>query len=381
MYGFPSRKSLFVSLYRLQLCANYLHRPSMAGIHGAGEYPAYSIVLQGGYQSDEDHGMDFYYTGAGGRDDKGVHIKDQELGRSNLSLAASCDANLNPNGAEALDWTKSAPIRVIRGHLLKKHSPQYAPNALRYDGIYKLVRYWKEKIPEGFTIWRYHLRRDDDEPAPWTPEGKQYIIDNNIVFTDSEPLRRLRRTMPNSPYSTMRAPHSPLIVLEPFEPFAQAEFEPQDQACIDTHLCDTPLNVNFSPQRKHKMQDEVVTQETVVQLSEGGEEPELSNEGVAQFLERVRNSFTCAVCFDLVESTAPYTTACGHNFCRPCFRASVRQNQGLCPKCKNHIPEDLLDEDNVPIAISSSSQALFNPALSEILIALKPGLDYYSATK
>ncbi len=24
----------------------------------------------------------------------------------------------------------------------------------------------------GFIVWRYLLRRDDDEPAPWTPEGK-----------------------------------------------------------------------------------------------------------------------------------------------------------------------------------------------------------------
>lgn len=25
---------------------------------------------------------------------------------------------------------------------------------------------------KGFLVWKYELRRDDDEPAPWTPEGK-----------------------------------------------------------------------------------------------------------------------------------------------------------------------------------------------------------------
>lgn len=36
-----------------------------------------------------------------------------------------------------------------------------------------MVRYWPEKGKSGFLVWRYLLRRDDEEPGPWTKEGKE----------------------------------------------------------------------------------------------------------------------------------------------------------------------------------------------------------------
>lgn len=36
----------------------------------------------------------------------------------------------------------------------------------------QVVKYWPEIGKSGFLVWRYLLRRDDVEPAPWTPEGK-----------------------------------------------------------------------------------------------------------------------------------------------------------------------------------------------------------------
>ena len=44
------------------------HRPPVAGIAGKPVDGAYSIVLAGGYEDDIDHGDEFTYTGAGGRD-------------------------------------------------------------------------------------------------------------------------------------------------------------------------------------------------------------------------------------------------------------------------------------------------------------------------
>ncbi len=42
----------------------------------------------------------------------------------------------------------------IRSEKLRKHS-KYAPEeGCRYDGIYKLVRYWTEKGRSGFYVWR-----------------------------------------------------------------------------------------------------------------------------------------------------------------------------------------------------------------------------------
>ena len=31
----------------------------------------------------------------------------------------------------------------------------------------QVVKYWKAKGQSGFFVWRYLLRRDDPEPAPW----------------------------------------------------------------------------------------------------------------------------------------------------------------------------------------------------------------------
>lgn len=34
-----------------------------------------------------------------------------------------------------------------------------------------MVKYWPEIGKCGFLVWRYLLRRDEVEPAPWTAEG------------------------------------------------------------------------------------------------------------------------------------------------------------------------------------------------------------------
>lgn len=44
----------------------------------------------------------------------------------------------------------------------------------RYDGLYKVVKYYKEEH-KGFGMWKYLLRRDDIEPAPWTKEGAVFM--------------------------------------------------------------------------------------------------------------------------------------------------------------------------------------------------------------
>ncbi len=39
--------------------------------------------------------------------------------------------------------------------------------------VYQVVKYWPEKGKSGFLVWRYLLKRNDDEPAPWTRDGKE----------------------------------------------------------------------------------------------------------------------------------------------------------------------------------------------------------------
>ncbi|KAF8449584.1 hypothetical protein BGX38DRAFT_1187940, partial [Terfezia claveryi] len=51
---------------------------------------------------------------------------------------------------------------------------KYAPTeGSRYDGTYKLVRYWPEKGKDGFVTYKYQFRRDDLAPAQWTEGGKR----------------------------------------------------------------------------------------------------------------------------------------------------------------------------------------------------------------
>ena len=52
----------------LQASESGVHRPHVAGIHGRESEGAYSIVLSGGYEDDEDEGEEFTYSGSGGRD-------------------------------------------------------------------------------------------------------------------------------------------------------------------------------------------------------------------------------------------------------------------------------------------------------------------------
>ncbi|KAI8147579.1 PUA-like domain-containing protein [Fennellomyces sp. T-0311] len=169
-------------LYRMQASEWGVHRPPVGGIAGTESSGAVSIVLSKGYEDDADNGDEFYYTGSGGRDlsnnkRTGDHATDQELTRFNLALAKTCAAEIDKTkGGKAADWKQSRPIRVCRTYALAKHHPKYAPEeGVRYDGLYKVVKFWQEKGKSGFKVWRYLMRRDDPEPAPWTAEGKELM--------------------------------------------------------------------------------------------------------------------------------------------------------------------------------------------------------------
>merc|ERR1719189_3099361 len=169
-------------LMRMQLSEEGVHRPPVAGIAGTAADGCPSLVLSGGYEDDVDDGEEFTYTGSGGRDHSGnkrtaPQSSDQELTRTNAAIAMNCKAKFDDkNGGDAgEDWKKGLPIRVVRGYKGRKHS-KYAPEeGCRYDGLYKVVKYWPQRGLSNFIVWRYLLRRDDPAPAPWTKEGKKKI--------------------------------------------------------------------------------------------------------------------------------------------------------------------------------------------------------------
>ena len=166
--------------YRIQLSELGVHAPPVAGISGTKDKGCNSLVLAGGYEDDKDHGNEFTYTGSGGRDLSGnkrtaQQSFDQTLTKSNAAIAVSCHAEFNDEkGNESTDWQNGKPIRVCRSFKFKKHS-KYAPDeGVRYDGIYKVVKYYPQKGESGFLVWKFVLRRDDPSPAPWEKSAKKF---------------------------------------------------------------------------------------------------------------------------------------------------------------------------------------------------------------
>lgn len=127
---------------RIELSQAGVHRPRRAGISGNGQEGADSVVLAGGYENTEDYGQEILYTGQGGREELSEQqISHQELTRGNLALA--CNKLLG------------LPVRVIRGARLgSPHAPAFG---YRYDGLYRVADYWRERGRSGFILWRFRL--------------------------------------------------------------------------------------------------------------------------------------------------------------------------------------------------------------------------------
>lgn len=168
---FPNRKMLSQSR---------VHRPTMAGIAGSGVEGAESIVASGGYEDDLDEGDVLTYTGQGGNDPStGKQVADQTLTRGNLALAKNAAGGL--------------PVRVIRGAGL---GSRFSPTeGLRYDGLYRVERYWHDQGRSGFLVWRFRLCRDDPTPAPWPTEQPSPPAGRaQTVKTQTTTLRVVRDT-------------------------------------------------------------------------------------------------------------------------------------------------------------------------------------------
>lgn len=98
------------------------------------------------------------------------------------ALALCCNAPFNCKGATSKNWKAGKEVRVVRNYKLGKHS-KYAPKkGNRYDGLYKVVKYYMEKGRSGFMVWKFLLRRDDPTPAPWEEGGTELPIIVSLKF-------------------------------------------------------------------------------------------------------------------------------------------------------------------------------------------------------
>ncbi|KAF9432920.1 E3 ubiquitin-protein ligase uhrf1, partial [Entomortierella beljakovae] len=304
--------------FRINVAEAGVHRPPVAGISGKAATGAVSIVLAAGYPEDKDEGLEFTYTGAGGRELKegnkriAQQTKNQELTGVNEALARTCDCPISLKGGVAKNWKKSRGIRVVRSSKLKKHNAEFAPEAgNRYDGIYKIVKYWPEKGESGYDVWRYLMRRDDPEPAPWTQEGKARTKALGLEMYD--------------PDVTPKALNDRNYEI----PKGISDLMAEDSANVRSW--------NAIHQRK------------------------LSS--LSEFLEAVFGDvFSCAICKDKLVS--PVTSSCGHNTCQRCLSDAFKNMGKQCPTCRADLSKDL-NKVNIQLEAVFSKLMTLAPADDE----------------
>ena len=122
---------------RADIKAAGLHRHVVNGIDGD-ENVTRSIVAAGVYSGDKDYGVTLWYAGQGGLNrDTGLQIDHQRFEGPNAGLAASLASGM--------------AIRLIRGWGPKKGAKVY-----RYDGLYRVTRYWLDQTGT-YDICMYQL--------------------------------------------------------------------------------------------------------------------------------------------------------------------------------------------------------------------------------
>lgn len=55
---------------------------------------------------------------------------------------------------------------------------------MRYDGIYRIARAYRKPGQQGQLVCRYLFIRADNEPAPWSSEGKSLCFILSIFTRD-----------------------------------------------------------------------------------------------------------------------------------------------------------------------------------------------------
>ncbi|XP_046981983.1 E3 ubiquitin-protein ligase UHRF1-like [Schistocerca americana] len=327
--------------FRIQASEAGVHRPPVSGIHGREDVGAFSIVLSGGYEDDEDFGDSFWYTGAGGRDLSGnkrtsVQSSDQLLTNTNKALAVNCAAPLNEKGAKADDWKKGKPVRVIRSYKFRKHSKFAPEEGLRYDGIYKVAEYRPEKGQSGFIVWRYFLRRDDPTPAPWTAAGKKLIASLGLQLEVPENYDvALAKKSGDKPKKTAKRKLSNGNEINFFTKKVKAEPYVID-AKIQKIIAKDKQNTKLWETCSSSLQD-----------------------GKKKYLDAVMENFSCICCQELLYR--PITTPCNHNFCLDCMQRAFKAEVYTCPTCR----EDL----------TKKFQFVVNEHLFGVLKAFFPGYE------
>ncbi|CAH0703679.1 unnamed protein product [Spodoptera exigua] len=352
--------------FRIQLSETGVHRPPVSGIHGRDVEGAYSIVLSGGYEDDVDHGNEFTYTGSGGRDLSGnkrtaEQSCDQTLTRENKALARNCAVNsISEEGGDAGDnWRNGKPVRVVRSYKMLKHFPKYAPKeGIRYDGIYKVVKYYPEKGLSGFIVWKYLLRRDDPNPAPWEPGAKEYPIIYPDGYLEAEAEKKALKEK-NSKIGKGAKKGNKKRALRESNQTTESESDASPpvkrrkttKPVIKTKATNSPkTNIASiflkSPKRKSPQKKDTeskLSEEEMAAIKADTLNEKLWSEclivcearGKKEFVDYVTQMFLCIICQEVAVS--PVTTPCLHNFCLACIKQAFKASGAQCPCCRHSL--------------------------------------------
>ncbi|KAL3266946.1 hypothetical protein HHI36_011096 [Cryptolaemus montrouzieri] len=332
--------------FRAQASEAGIHRPLVAGIHGRSDEGAYSIVVSGGYEDDVDNGDEFEYTGAGGRDlsgNKRVNGQtcNQELTNTNKALALNCKAKFNNvTGAESENWREGKPVRVVR----KAGKSKYAPDdGYRYDGIYKIVKYYPEKGKSGFIVWKYLLRRDDPTPAPWTKGAPVFDIIYPPEYFEVEAAKKKKREAKAIENKKGKSPKA-----EKGKKGKKEETTTQNGQKRRQPSLFELQGITKKPKLENKFTlnsecDEWIKTDVVNEQHWKDCIKEL-DEGKKAFLDKITETFMCICCQELVN--APITLPCKHNVCKDCLRRSFNAEIYSCPNCRNELGKNYQMEMN-----------------------------------
>ncbi|MFF3907299.1 YDG/SRA domain-containing protein [Streptomyces sp. NPDC001848] len=159
---------------RIDVMRAKLHRTNQKGISwladGDGVEVGDAIVLNGGYEDDEDHWDWIRYTGASPDKDKEVNTG---------WLLRSQSWTYRDNAALKRSYERGYPIRVIRGY---EGDERYSlPDDYRYDGLYKITAIRtavsKRAAPDGseIKICQFDLERLPDHLQAQTPLERQIV--------------------------------------------------------------------------------------------------------------------------------------------------------------------------------------------------------------
>ncbi|CAN9504517.1 unnamed protein product [Ophioblennius macclurei] len=365
--------------FRVQVSEAGVHRPHVGGIHGRSNDGSYSLVLAGGFEDEVDRGDEFTYTGSGGRDLSGnkrigEHSFDQTLTHMNRALALNCDAPLNDkDGAESRNWRAGKPVRVVRsskGRRISKYAPE---EGNRYDGIYKVVKYWPEIGKCGYLVWRYLLRRDDMEPAPWTPEGLERIQKLGLAVqyppgylaamanktkkeAGTRPGRGRGKHYPGRgrPRRQRKMKEKEEDEDEEEEEFLDVNMEEEEPEKTEEQTTSRESDVppvTEPPSKRAKVEETFQLSEQQQQLiQEDTANKKLWDEAMENlkegpnFLRKMEQIFMCVCCQEL--AFQPITTACSHNVCKTCLQRSFRAKVYTCPACRHDLGRDYVMTQN-----------------------------------